>query len=75
VSAGESDALNLLSVRRRVLHFFLSLPYPNNRLENIYFFYLSLLNSATKSIFLGRKILEEHLSSLVRHKLGLRVLL
>ena len=47
--------LNSAFRKAQGFQFFLSLHHPNNRLENIYFFYLSLLNSPAINIFFRQK--------------------
>jgi hypothetical protein len=47
LETGDSDASILCLINCRLI-FFLSLHHPNNRLENIYTFYLPLFNSAAK---------------------------
>jgi hypothetical protein len=54
--------VSILSPRKTPVFHFLSLHHPNNRLENISVFYFSLKSIAQKTLFLGRKILEGHLT-------------
>jgi hypothetical protein len=57
VGGGKQNRLRLYSasLKTQDFHFLLSLHHPNNPLENIFIFYLPLINSVAKTLLLGRK--------------------